>query len=69
MRDDIEGGLVAIPDLDELGFVFDHNNADALNVYAVIAGERNDMGSVSVFDIDDLAAALAGAMVDVLLAE
>jgi hypothetical protein len=69
VKDDIQNGLVVIPGIGELGFVFRHDGSKTLDVYAIIAGERNELGSVDVFSIDDMAAALADMMVDVLIAD
>jgi len=69
VKGDIENGVVMIPDLEEFGFVYGHGGRPTFAIFAIIAGERHDLGEVDVFSVPAMTAELASVMVDVLIAD
>jgi hypothetical protein len=67
VKDDIENGVVIIPDLDEFGFVYGHGGTPTFEIFAIIGGERHELGEVDVFSVPAMTAELASVMVDVLI--
>jgi F0F1-type ATP synthase membrane subunit b/b' len=69
VKDDIENGTALIPDFEEFGYVRHHHGDKSYDVYAVIGGERREMGQFDTFDLTAAAEALAAEMVNILIAE
>jgi len=69
LKRDIEDGTRAIPELGEFGFVLAHDDAQTLAAYAIVAGERRDLGTLDVFSVPDLLASLSTTMVDLLIGQ
>jgi len=69
VKTSIEEGTAIIPDFEEFGYVRHHDGAKTYDVYAIIGGERREMGQFDTFDLIAAANALAAEMVDILIAE
>lgn len=68
VKDDIENGVVQIPTMTEFGYVQPLGSSD-LSIFAMIDGERREMGTVNIFDLPAMSAAVADVMVDILVEE
>lgn len=67
VKDDIQNGVIVIDDIGEIGFVYG-NEDKTFRVYAVIGGERHELGEVDLFSVVDMAGAVTSAIVDDLVA-
>jgi hypothetical protein len=68
VKDDIQNGVVMIPDLGEIGYVQPHGSSD-IEIFAMIDGQRQVVGNTNIFDLAQMSAALAEVMVKILIAE
>jgi hypothetical protein len=59
VKQDIANGVDAIPSLSEFGFVLKHGAAKTFGVYAVLNGERHDLGALDPFDPGAVAKAVS----------
>ncbi|HXV14731.1 MAG TPA: hypothetical protein VEC56_11055 [Candidatus Krumholzibacteria bacterium] len=66
VKDDIENGLIVIDDLGEIGFVYGHDD-QVFRAYALVGGDRHELGEVDLFSVVDLVAAVTSAIVDDLV--
>jgi hypothetical protein len=66
VKDDIHDGVIVIDDVGEIGFVYG-NDSQVFNVYAIIGGERHELGEVNLFSVVDMASAVTRAIVDDLV--
>ncbi len=60
VKDDIQNGLIVIDDIGEIGFVYG-NDDQTFRVYAIIGGERHELGEVDLFSVVDMSAAVVSA--------
>lgn len=65
IRDDIQNGVIVMAPIEQLGFTYGHTSK-SLSVFAVIGGQRKELGSIDAFSVAALAAALPEAMITVL---
>jgi hypothetical protein len=59
VKQDIANGVDAFPSLSEFGFVLKHGAAKTFGVYAVLNGERHDLGALDPFDPGAVAKAVS----------
>jgi hypothetical protein len=65
VRDDMKNGVIQMAAISELGLVFAHNS-NTFSVYAVIGGQRHELGAIDALSVAELAAALPAVMIRVL---
>jgi hypothetical protein len=65
VRDDLEDGLLRMAAIDELGFVVVHDDG-SFGLYAGIAGDRYELGTISALTIEELMKELPDAMIEAL---
>lgn len=66
VRDDIQNGLLVMEDIDQMGFVVPHGETPTFNFFAVIGGQRKELGTIGAMTIAELARGLPAAMIEVL---
>ncbi|MGD8413293.1 MAG: hypothetical protein PVF33_03635 [Candidatus Latescibacterota bacterium] len=69
VKTSIEDGTAVIPGFEEFGYVRHHEGDRTFDAYAVMDGERREMGQFDTFDLTAAADALAAEMVDILIEE
>lgn len=65
VRDDLENGLLRMAAIDELGFVVVHDDG-SFGLYAGIAGQHYELGTISALTIEELMKELPDAMIEAL---
>lgn len=68
IRDEIDRGVANMPVIGEFGFQVSHDALRTLNAYAIINGERHELGSLDIFSVPALVGSLAEILLDHLLA-
>lgn len=69
VKDDIQNGIVVIPNVGEMGFEMKHDDVDSFEVYVMIDGKRESMGNVDVFSVPEMIVAVSSFLVDTFIAE
>ncbi len=65
VRDDLENGVLRMAAIDEMGFVVVHDEG-SFGLYAGIAGEHYELGTISALTIEELMKELPDAMIEAL---
>lgn len=69
VKDEIEDGVVMIPTMAEFGYTQPHDGSGDIDIFAVIDEQTYPVGNANVFDVVDMAAAVAEVMVRILIEE